>query len=254
LQQARHHLAGQIEAGGLVRYHGRPDAPTIGTLGCAITPDADDTALVWRIAPGAHPELLPIALATLDQFRTSEGLYRTWLAPRDRYQCIDPGKDPDPADVVIQMHVLMLLAQVDPPAAHALWRVLGRAIDEDHIWVYYRNAPLLPILRQCDLQRAGYSLRLPRSRLQTAVPGQGDWVAAGQLLQRILGAGGLPPASAEVLDLLRRLSQDDFSSLRQSPPLLYHNDLTASVRRFYWSEEFGFALWLRLYYENVRHS
>ena len=254
LQQARHHLACQIETGGLVRYHGRPDAPTIGTLGCAITPDADDTALVWRIAPGAHPELLPIALATLDRYRTPEGLYRTWLALRDRYQCIDPGKDPDPADVVIQMHVLMLLAQVDPPAAHALWRALERAIDEDRIWVYYRTAPLLPILRQGDLQRAGYSLRLPPSRLQTAVPGQGDWVAAGQLLQRTLGAGGLPAASAEVVDLLRRLSQEDFSSLRQSPPLLYHNDLTASVRRFYWSEEFGFALWLRLYYENVRHS
>ena len=30
---------------GLVRYHGLPDSPTIGTLGCVITPDADDTAL-----------------------------------------------------------------------------------------------------------------------------------------------------------------------------------------------------------------
>jgi hypothetical protein len=36
------------------------------------------------------------------------------------------------------------------------------------------------------------------------------------------------------------------------PPLLYHNDLTASVPRFYWSEEFGYALWLRLYFENER--
>src|SRR5260370_34428102 len=117
---------GRIRLEGSFAYHGRPDAPTIGTLGCAITPDADDTALVWRIAPGAHPELLPIALATLDRYRTSEALYRTWLAPRDRYQCIDPGKDPDPSDVVIQMHVLMLLAQVDPPAAHALWRARAR--------------------------------------------------------------------------------------------------------------------------------
>jgi hypothetical protein len=252
LERARHYLAGQIEDGGLVRYHGRPDAPTIGTLGCVITPDADDTALVWRIAPGAHPELLPTALATLDRFRAPDGLYRTWLAPRDRYQCIDPGKDANPADVGIQMHVLMLLAQADPPAAHALCGALERAIAEDRIWVYYRAAPLLPILRQVDLQRAGCSLQLPPSRLQTTVPGQEIWVAAARLLQRILGAKGPAPTSAEILALLQSLSQDDFSSLRRSPPLLYHNDLTASVRRYYWSEELGYAIWLRLYFENER--
>jgi hypothetical protein len=255
LQRARNHLAGQIEEGGLVRYHGRPDAPTIGTLGCGITPDADDTALVWRIAPGAHQELLPRALATFRQYRTPEGLYRTWLAPRDRYQCIDPGKDPNPADVAIQMHVLLLLAQADPPAARALCSALGRAIDEDRIWVYYRTAPLIPILRQDDLRRVGCALRLPSSRLRTAVPGQEVWAGAGQMLQRLLdaagGASGPAPTSDEVRDLLQRLSQDDFSSLRQTPPLLYHNDFTASVPRFYWSEDFGYALWLRLYFENA---
>jgi hypothetical protein len=40
--------------------------------------------------------------------------------------------------------------------------------------------------------------------------------------------------------------------LARTPPLLYHNDLTASVHRFYWSEELGYALWLRLYFENER--
>jgi hypothetical protein len=34
--------------------------------------------------------------------------------------------------------------------------------------------------------------------------------------------------------------------------MLYHNDLTASTSRFYWSEDFGYALWLRLYLENAR--
>src|SRR5437762_2394751 len=36
VERARRFLTAQIEADGLVRYHGRPDAPTIGTLGCAI--------------------------------------------------------------------------------------------------------------------------------------------------------------------------------------------------------------------------
>jgi hypothetical protein len=254
LQRARQHLAAQIEAGGLVRYHGRPDAPTIGALGCVITPDADDTALVWRIAPGPHPELLPTALETLKRYRTAEGLYRTWLGPQDQYQCIDPGKDPDPADVAIQMHVLMLLAKADPAAAHALCGALRKAIDEDRIWVYYSRAPLVPILRQADLQLAGCSLQLPPSRTRAAVPGQEVWIAAAQLMQRMLGTTSQLPNSAEVLDLLRRLSRDDFASLRQSPPLVYHNDLTASVRRFYWSEEFGYALWLRLYVECERRG
>lgn len=29
--------------------------------------------------------------------------------------------------------------------------------------------------------------------------------------------------------------------------MLYHNDLTATVKRYYWSEDFGYALRLRLY-------
>jgi hypothetical protein len=253
LERARNHLSGQIEAGGLVRYHGRPDAPTIGTLGCAITPDSDDTSLVWRIAPGGHPELLPAALATVERYRTPEGLYRTWLAPREEYQCIDPGKDPNPPDVAIQMHILMLLAQANPPAARDLCRALGRTISEDRLWVYYHEAPLVPILRQADLQKDGCVVRIPPSRLRTAVPGQEVWVAASQLLQRIQGAAGSVPSSPEVVELLRNLSQNEFSSLRSSPPLLYHNDLTGSVRRFYWSEDVGYALWLRLYFENSRH-
>jgi len=77
VRRARTFLAAQIEPDGLVRYHGRPDAPTIGTLGCVITPDADDTSLVWRIAPGHDRGLLRTALNTIAAYRTSEGLYRT---------------------------------------------------------------------------------------------------------------------------------------------------------------------------------
>ena len=252
VRRARNHLTAQIEAGGLVRYHGLPDGPAIGRLGCAISPDADDTALVWRIAPGPKPPRLRAALATLGQYRTTEGLYRTWLSPRDRYQCIDPGRDPNPADVVIQMHVLMLLAQADPPAARALCSALARVIDKDHVWVYYRMAPPVPILRQSDLEDAGCALALPDSRVRGSVPGQEDWVAAASLLRRFAGRNQKAPASEETVALLRTLAADDFSAIRSNPPLLYHNDPTASVPRFYWSEDFGYALWLRLFYVHDR--
>ena len=46
--------------------------------------------------------------------------------------------------------------------------------------------------------------------------------------------------------MLRQLANQDFALVRQTPPLLYHNDLTATVPRYYWSEDVGYALWLRL--------
>ena len=252
LGRARDFLTNQIEAGGLVRYHGRPDAPTIGSLGCAITPDSDDTALVWRVAASEHPELRSMALATLGRFRTADGLYQTWLAPQDRYECINPGKDPNPADIAIQMHVLMLLAQADPPAARALCEALQKRSADEDIWVYYKMAPPIVLLRLADLQKAGCPLQLPQTRLQTTVPGQEVWIEAIQRLQRIGSAEGSVAAWSETADLLRRLADDGFSLLARAPPLVYHNDLSASVRRFYWSEELGYALWLRLYFANER--
>jgi hypothetical protein len=243
LQRARRHLTGQIEAGGLVRYHGLPDAPGIGTLGCAITPDADDTALVWRLAPDLDRRRLPAALAAINKYRTHEGLYRTWLAPREAYQCLDPGSDPDPTDVTIQMHVLLLLAKVQPPAGRALCAALRPVVDQDRVWVYYRMAPLVPILRLTDLRRAGCALELPEPRLRTPVPGQEIWVS----LVRLLGGPTADAAdAAKIQAVLRQLAKDDFALLRKNPPLLYHNDLTATTPRYYWSEDVGYALWLRL--------
>jgi hypothetical protein len=254
LARARAHLGGQIEASGLVRYHGRPDGPTIPSLGCAITPDADDTSLVWRLAGGDRRARLRRALAVLAQYRTREGLYRTWLAPREQYECIDQGQDPNPTDAGIQMHVFLFLAQSEPPAARALCGALGRALGEDRLWVYYRMAPLVPLLRQVDLRRAGCPLRLPEARLRTAVRGQEAWLTAGRLLDRLLSAEGPGPTSAETLAVLRSFAKDGFSFVREAPPLLYHNDLSAQTPRFYWSEDFGYALWLRLFVENAHRN
>lgn len=246
LQRARQHLTAQIEPGGLVRYHGLPDTPgIIGILGCAITPDTDDTALVWRVAPGPDRRHLTAALATIDRYRTREGLYRTWLAPREAYQCLDPGSDPNPADITIQMHLLMLLAEVQPPAGRALCEALRPVAGQDRVWVYYRMAPLVPMLRLADLQRAGCALELPESRMRTMVPGQEVWLSVVRLLR------GARADAAQIDTVLRQLAKDDFALLRQTPPLLYHNDLTASVPRYYWSEDVGYALWMRLYHEHA---
>jgi hypothetical protein len=242
VQRARSHLTRQIEPGGLVRYHGLPDAPNIiGTLGCAITPDTDDTALVWRLAPAPDRARLASALATIDRYRTSEGLYRTWLAQPDGYQCLNPGRDPNPPDIAIQMHLLLLLAEARPSAGDALCNALRPVVNQDRVWVYYRKAPLVPMLRMPDVQQAGCDLQLPKLRMRTEVPGQEIWISLVQLL------GSESPDKTRVRSVLHELARNEFALLRTNPPLLYHNDLTATVSRYYWSEDAGYALWLRLH-------
>jgi hypothetical protein len=247
VEHARTHLAAQIESDGLVRYHGLPDSPTIGTLGCIITPDADDTALAWRIAGrGADDPRRQGMLDRLALYRDARGLYRTWLAPPEEYQCLDPGRDPNPADVVIQMHVYLMLRELDPPAARNLCNALRRSFD-GNIWVYYAKSPLVPYLRSAELRRLGCAIPLPSERLSLPVAGQEVWSEA---VRRLVETTAPPPNAdgREVIrSLLMRIGRDDFAQVHRSPPLLYHNDLSANVRRYYWSEDFGYALWLRLY-------
>jgi hypothetical protein len=246
LDRAKQFLGAQIEDGGLVRYHGRPDSPIIGRLGCAITPDADDTALAWRLVPGSREEL-EAALATLSEYRRPDGLYRTWLAPQEKYECIDPGSDPNPADIGIQINVLLLLAEVDRPAADALCAALRDHLSGDDAWVYYRVAPAMVAFRRPFLERAGCPLEFPKARMRTGDTGQDRWMDVITSLQRI-ERGDTESAIETARSLLRLLAVDDFASLRGDPPMVYHNDLTASVSRFYWSQDVGFALWLRLYH------
>ena len=248
LDRARRHLADQIESNGLVRYHGLPNGPTIGKLGCVITPDADDTALVWRITgPGASDPRRQRMLGELAQYRDEKGFYRTWLAPQNQYQCLDPGSDPNPTDITIQMHVYLMLRELDPPAAQNLCHALQRPFGNENHWIYYAKAPVVPYLRSAELRQLGCVIPLPAERLALPVAGQELWSEAARLLVQAKASPRDAHAQQAIRNLLTRLGNDDFAQLHRSPPMLYHNDLSATVKRFYWSEDFGYALWLRLY-------
>jgi len=248
VERARRHLAAQIESDGLVRYHGLPNGPTIGTLGSVITPDADDTALVWRIAgPGAGDSRLQPMLGELGRYRDARGLYRTWLAPQKKYQNLDPGRDPNPTDIAIQMHVYLMLRELDPPAAQSLCNALQRSLGDGDLWIYYAKAPLVPYLRSVELQQLGCAIPSPAERLALPVAGQEIWSEAVHRLAETMASPQDANVQRKIGNLLVRLGSDDFAQLRRSPPLVYHNDLSATVKRFYWSEDFGYALWLRLY-------
>jgi hypothetical protein len=248
VERARQHLATQIESDGLVRYHGLPDGPTIGVLGCVITPDADDTALAWRIAGygAGDPRQQPM-LEELARYRDAKGFYRTWLAAKAHYQCIDPGRDPNPTDIVIQMHIYLMLRTFDQPAAQNLCNALQRSFGDENTWVYYANTPLVPYLRSAELRQLGCPIPLPTERLAHPAAGQELWSEAVRLLAETTAAAPDENTRQAIRTLLMRIGSDDFAELRRSPPLLYHNDLSATVSRFYWSEDAGYALWLRLY-------
>ena len=216
MARAKRELAAQIESNGLVRYHGLPNAPTIGTLGCVITPDADDTALVWRTAgPGAGDPRLQRMLRTLARYRDGRGLYRTWLAPQNRYQCLDPGRDPDPADIAIQMHVYLMLRQFDRPAARGLCKAIRRWSGNDEVWVYYAKTALVPYLRSAELEQLGCTIPLPTARLARPVPGQEWWSEAARRLVQTGASGPGANARQPIRDLLARLGDDDFALLRR---------------------------------------
>ncbi len=248
VERARQHLAAQIESNGLVRYHGLPNGPTIGKLGCAITPDADDTALAWRIAGhGASDPRRQLMLGELARYRDGRGLYRTWLAPQKQYVNLDPGIDPNPADIGIQMNVFLMLRELDPLAGQNLCHALQRSFWDEDIWVYYSKAPLVPYLRSAELRQLGCTIPLPTERLALPVAGQEIWSEAVRRLAATEESSPDENTRQAIRNLLVRIGSDGFAQFRRAPPLLYHNDLSGTVSRFYWSEDVGYALWLRLY-------
>ena len=133
-------------------------------------------ALAWRIAGAGRgdPRCAPM-LRTLARYRTARGLYRTWLAPRERYQCLDPGTDPDPTDIVIQMHVVSDAARFDPPAARTLCRAIGGRRPRTGVWVYYARTALVPTCAAPSCASSGCGLRFPAARLARPLPGQEPW-------------------------------------------------------------------------------
>jgi hypothetical protein len=256
LTRARGYLRLQIEATGLVRYHGAPRSTDAGERGCELPPDADDTSLVWRIAPRPEKRLMSAARREIERYRTDDGLYRTWLADEATYKCFysrHAGSEWNPPDVAVEMHVYLFLVGHDRAAAGRLCEALRRRMDDDRIWVWYTIAPLLPVLREADLARDGCSLRVPESRVERAVPGQAPYLTQARLLKSLLVKDGPPPPSPEpYLQALREMAARNFASVASTPPLLYHNNLSASPPHYHWSEDVGYALWLRLYVETAR--
>jgi hypothetical protein len=246
LERARDYMLNQIEPNGLVRFTPSFDALRKGPAACQdMTPDADDTALAWSLARSVDPARLALALARLRAFRAPDGLFRTWLADAKDYRCLAPGADRSPPDIGINFHVFLFMARYAPDDARTLCRALNARAADASRWVYYAQAPLVPLLRVGDVRRAGCPIVISPELIHPVDDAQRTWVKAISLLDADLGPG--TKARDEAVSILEALARDRFAAVEAAPPLLYHNDLTSPAKRSYWSKDFGYALWLRLY-------
>jgi hypothetical protein len=246
LQRARDYTRKQIDDAGLVAFTPSFDSLRKGPARCQnMTRDADDTALAWNVGSTADAARLAHALRELQAFRTPDGLFRTWLADEKDFRCLAPGSDPNPPDIGINFHVYLFLARHDADAARALCQALIAREGDGALWVYYAHAPLIPLLRLGDVRRAGCPVVIPPERVRPADQVQAMWLKAVSLLDVDLSPG--TSRRDEALSLLHALAQNRFAAIEAEPPLLYHNDLTSVHTRNYWSKDFGYALWLRVY-------
>ena len=129
-------------------------------------------------------------LEELARYRDARGLYRTWLAPQNEYQNLDPGSDPNPTDITIQMHVYLMLRELDPPAAQNLCNALQRSFADGDLWTYYAKAPLVPYLRSAELRQLGCAIPPPAERLALPAAGQEIWSEA---MRRLVNDMESPP-------------------------------------------------------------
>ena len=240
---ARAHLRGQIEGSGLVRYHGLPEAPTPAPSAAA-SPDSDDTSPAWRPARGSR--VAPPALTTLAATAQRRSLPDVAGAP-GALRVHQPWKQSQPDR---RRHPDERLPVPRPGRASRRASSLSRprpALAED------QSGSTTPWRRSyccaAGQPHGRRALRFPPARLTTTVAGQEP---CSRSPSRSLRRRLVSPRPGREVELLRSIADDDFALLRRTPPLLYHNDLSASVRRFYWSEDFGYALWLRLYFATER--
>lgn len=238
--QIRSLLFQAVEPEGGVRYFGKMTEP------CVYPYDLDDTSLVLKLlSRDLFSSSPPILKEILDHWRHPRGGYRTWLDDPKNYSCIVPGKDPNPVDVGANLHFYLLLKEFHPQAAVPLCTELISLVSNPDHWVWYRYAPLVPFLRIQEAKEKGCPIPFPE-RLFSSLPAEQHFYL--KMAKALIDLEGDPSSSLIMGSrLLKEASAQHFFFFRTRPPVLYHNDPTSSLPRFYYSPQFAFGLWIRIY-------
>ena len=154
--------------------------------------------------------------------------------------------DPNPVDMGIQAHIYLLLSKHAPDRASRLCKAMELGLSNRNHWPYYLHAPWVFTLREADLEAAGCALRIPESIVSLGVPGQQPYLELARLIRDGRIRGVLRVQQKRAREFLRQLAADDFAASESNPLLLYHNDPTSPIPRYYWSRELALTLWLRL--------
>lgn len=229
-------LRTQIRDDGLVHY---------GTDDTALPPDSDSTALVLRILD-EHPS--EQVLNTLSAFKNDQGLYRIWLQNGGIPQHDAVGVDPNPVDLLVQVHLFLFFKKHMPTMAKSLLKSLKnfKKWNAPALWPYYLHAGWLFKYREIELQDNGLDIKVPDVVVQNTYPDQQIYFKLVTLIRNLSLGTGLSEEWTEAYEMLIALARDNFSQLRENPILLYHNDPSSNIFRHYWSNTLTFALWLNL--------
>jgi hypothetical protein len=181
----------------------------------------------------------------LHPYWTPEGV-RTWFEEPITSPCIVPGAVPNPVDFGANLHLYLMFERYGKKEeAGRLCEILPRIVAGREHWVWYRYAPLIPYLRIREASRTGCRIPFPPWIPRSLAPHQEIYLTMAEVLMDLEEEKEV--SEERVSSLLEELSRRDFAYIQKTPPLLYHNDPTSPIRRFYFSPHYGWGLWLRLY-------
>ena len=250
-------VSSQIEPSGLVRFYGRHDhlSPENQNVSIApdrwMSPDLGDTALAWLVATPSHGrERVYQMLDHIEEHRDEQhGMYLTWLGDPDSYFMRHRARNPIDIQILFEVYLVMQSQRVEMEAAGRICDFLQHHVNEKDYWVWFRYAPLAPLLTLYDMELAGCPLEVDPDLLEPSAEHQADyyWLAETFLqLNRV--EFSTPPPAAELRAIERRLrvmARNDFESMQMYPAMIYNKEIE-EPRGFYWMTEFGLALWLRV--------
>ncbi|NOR87090.1 MAG: hypothetical protein GQ527_05725 [Bacteroidales bacterium] len=227
------------KSNGLLKFHNDSRVPE----------DSDDTALFWISHPDADTNLIPLAISTIKDFKSKNGLYHIWLDTNGIIKHPQVGRNPSPTDILSNIHVLLLFKQYAPKLVSDLCASLKRNINQVEYWTYNERSPWLYYIRELDLVKNGCLLNTNIPREIKNLNSQETYTKMSKLIRDLALKHGGEKTRNKAQKILLEVANNDFEYIKITPLLMYHNDLTAKNPAYFWSYDIPYALWLRLYYE-----
>ena len=213
--------------------------------------DSDDTALYWLLNDDVDTTLIPGVIDTLLKYQNEKGLYHIWLREVGCSNLRACGKDPNPTDLLSNIHVYLFLKKYSSDLANELCEAFqNNAEGLSNLWIYNSKTPWLYYIRQIDLEKD--SCRLAWNNFDDEIKpfaGQEIYTEMSKLILDLALGRELEKNRTKAQEVLHKVAKEKFKFVKTHPIAMFHNDLTAKKPAYFWSYDIPYALWLRLNHE-----